>query len=110
VKKFTRASPANEKAAEMVGTNYHYVSDAKKVKEAKARQGSRTDIVPKIAQCNKGKSREKAAEMVGTNHTYVSDAKKIKEAKARQGSRTDIPPKMAECNKGKAATKTSGFC
>lgn len=47
--------------------------------EAKARQGTRTDIVEKIPPSETGKARDKAAEMVGTNPRYVSDAKRLKE-------------------------------
>ncbi len=46
--------------------------------EAKERQGSREDIVPKMAPSDKGKSRDKAATKLKVSHGYVSDAKKIK--------------------------------
>ena len=48
-------------------------------KEAKQRQGSREDIVQKIAPSEKGKARDKAAAVVGVNRQYVSDAKSIRE-------------------------------
>lgn len=48
-------------------------------KAAKERQGARNDIVEKVPQCEKQRSRDEAAKMVGVNSRYVSDAKKIKE-------------------------------
>lgn len=47
--------------------------------EAKERQGSREDIVAKIPQCDRGKSRDKAAEIVQTSPRYVSDAKRLRD-------------------------------
>jgi N6-adenosine-specific RNA methylase IME4 len=63
-------------------------------KEAKKRQGKRTDLKPNISQkieqsqevklnqgnnINKNKATEQAAKLIQTNRQYVSDAKKIKE-------------------------------
>ena len=56
---------SREKAAEMVGTNPHYVSDAKKINEAKARMSAGGEGRQKIAYLAKGKASDKAAEMVG---------------------------------------------
>ncbi len=47
--------------------------------EAKQRQGTRTDIVEKILQCEPGRASIQAASIVGTNQHYVTDAKKIVE-------------------------------
>jgi len=43
-------------------------------KEAKERQGTRTDLTQKIAESNVGEAREKAAKAFGTNPHYVDDA------------------------------------
>lgn len=47
-------------------------------KEAKKRQGARTDITQNVAGSVSGESREQAARLIGTNRQYVSDAKRIK--------------------------------
>lgn len=46
-------------------------------KEARERQGTRTDIPEKFPESDKGKATDKAAAMVGVGHTYISDAKKL---------------------------------
>ncbi len=46
-------------------------------KEARERQGARTDIREKFPQSDKGKATEKAAAMVGVNPRYISDMKKL---------------------------------
>lgn len=48
-------------------------------KEAKERQGARTDLVQNFAPGSFGKSRDKVAELTGANRQYVSDAKRIVE-------------------------------
>lgn len=48
-------------------------------KEAKDRQGTRTDLVGKIPQGDEGKSRDKASEVFNVDASYISAAKKIKE-------------------------------
>ena len=48
-------------------------------KEAKERQGTRTDISQQIDQSEKSRATERAAKILGTNRQYVSDAKKLKE-------------------------------
>lgn len=65
-------------------------------KEAKERQGTRTDISQRIDEGDEGRATEKAAAMVGTNRQYVSDAKNLQKtspdlldqvrASARKGS------------------------
>jgi hypothetical protein len=46
-------------------------------KQAKERQGARTDIVPTLAPSNAGKTRDKMAEMVGVSHGTYDKMKAI---------------------------------
>jgi hypothetical protein len=82
----------------MVGTNPHYVSDAKKIKEAKARQWSRTDIRAKMPQCNNGQTATKTSGFCSGKNAGT---------KQWQGSRTDIKAKMPECNNGQSRDKAA---
>lgn len=50
-----------------------------KAKEAKERQGTRTDIVPTLAQSDTGKTRDKMAALVGVSHGTYDKMKKIDE-------------------------------
>jgi ParB-like chromosome segregation protein Spo0J/DNA-directed RNA polymerase subunit RPC12/RpoP len=61
-------------------------------KEAKERQGTRTDIAENFPQSQMGRSRDQAAKIAGVNPHYVSDFKRIQETrpdlaeKIRKGS------------------------
>jgi DNA-directed RNA polymerase subunit M/transcription elongation factor TFIIS len=50
-------------------------------KEAKERQGTRTDIVENFPQSQMGRSRDQAAKIAGVNPHYISDFKRVQETR-----------------------------
>ncbi len=51
-------------------------------KEAKERQGTRTDITAKMSESEEGESRQKAAELFGIGSRYISYAEQVKETES----------------------------